>query len=202
MLSVDGVMSEHGPDEKTLASIKMWLKRLHDAAGHPSNTNLAKLLSDRGYPKWLIDEARKLHCQVCLDLQRGEHLRVPVSVNQKIVPWEVVGLDCFEVFYPSLKIKVRWLLMVDVCTRFMAVSECKRVDQSMGGGPILESSSRRASRGTGCSIGRSPSGSSWTSNAVSPWASSRSSASWRVSGFSPSLARPTGCTVRRSPWWA
>eukprot|EP00969_Alexandrium_andersonii_P273405 12084411-Alexandrium_andersonii.AAC.1 len=43
--------------EADLEATKSWLKRLHDASGHPSSTALARLLEQRGLPRWIVQLA-------------------------------------------------------------------------------------------------------------------------------------------------
>ena len=52
-----------------------------------------------------MEDAKHLKCQACIDHQRGEQLKVPVSVNSRVVPWECVCIDCFEVVFPQQKIR-------------------------------------------------------------------------------------------------
>ena len=97
------------------------LHRLHKAAGHPTNAALARMLRDRNSPKWMVDMAKELKCQACIDIQRGEQLIVPYSLGAKPAPWQIVAADTFELTFPLLRKKVRFLLMSCVTMRFVSV---------------------------------------------------------------------------------
>ena len=97
------------------------LHRLHKAAGHPSNRALARICRDRGMPKWLVDLALNLECQACLSTKRGEQLLVPHSVGTKPQPWQMVGVDVFELVFPEQRRKARYLIMMCLVMRYMCV---------------------------------------------------------------------------------
>jgi hypothetical protein len=56
------------------------LHKLHKAAGHPPNRNLVKLREDRKLPPWVIEEAKNLQCQACVDTQRGAQRIIPIDL--------------------------------------------------------------------------------------------------------------------------
>ena len=72
-------------------------------------------------PQWVVDEAQNLTCQACVDAKRGEQLVLPVSVGIKREPWQFDGIDVFELPFYELKVKARFLIMIDLTTRFQAV---------------------------------------------------------------------------------
>ena len=76
--------------------IRALLHKVHRAAGHPSNANLARLIAERGYPNWVIQEARKLECPACVEAKQGERHKIPVNLDTRVGPWDCVGLDAFE----------------------------------------------------------------------------------------------------------
>eukprot|EP00439_Symbiodinium_sp_Y106_P059604 s171_g8.t1 len=97
------------------------LTRLHKAAGHPSNRALARICRDRGMPRWVVTEALNLHCQACLEARRGGTMQVPHSVGSKPAPWQMLGMDVFEVFFPQQKRKARYLLAICMVMRLTMV---------------------------------------------------------------------------------
>ncbi|CAE7823229.1 CACNA1B, partial [Symbiodinium necroappetens] len=97
------------------------LHRLHKAAGHPSNRALARICRDRGMPKWVVDLAINLKCQACLNTQRGEQLIVPHSVGTKPQPWQMIGIDVFELVFPEQRRKARYLITMCLVMRYMTV---------------------------------------------------------------------------------
>ena len=97
------------------------LHRLHRAAGHPANRALARLCQDRGMPPWLVQMAQDLRCQACEETKKGGQMTLPVSVGDKPVPWQVLGLDVFEVVFPKQKVKARFLLMTCLVMRLTSV---------------------------------------------------------------------------------
>ena len=97
------------------------LHRLHRAAGHPNNRALARLCRDRGLPPWVIQLAVDLQCQACLETKKGNQLTLPVSVGTRSAPWQIIGLDIYELYFPQLKTKARYLIMTCLTMRFTAV---------------------------------------------------------------------------------
>ena len=72
-------------------------------------------------PQWVVDEAQNLTCQACIDAKRGEQLVLPISVGTKPQPWQFVGIDVVRVPFYELKVKARYLIMIDLTTRCKAV---------------------------------------------------------------------------------
>lgn len=120
----DRMTSLKFPGEDKAGRDRAWsmLHQLHRAAGHPSNRSLARLCRDRGMPPWLVQMALDLKCQACIDTKKGEQLTLPVNIAAKPKPWQVVGMDVFELAFPKQKVKARFLLMLCLTMRLMAVS--------------------------------------------------------------------------------
>ena len=97
------------------------LTRLHRAAGHPSNRALARICRDRGLPRWVVNEALNLHCQACLDTKRGGTMQVPHSLGTKPAPWQMIGMDLFELPFPVQKRKARYLIAICLAMRLAMV---------------------------------------------------------------------------------
>eukprot|EP00434_Breviolum_minutum_P036551 symbB.v1.2.032385.t1/scaffold3856.1/size95938/3 len=91
------------PDTRERARIM--LHKLHCAAGHPTNRNLAKLCRDRQLPKWIVKEALELKCQACKDTERGQQLIQHRSLGDRAVPWQTIAMDGFELHFPVQNVK-------------------------------------------------------------------------------------------------
>ncbi len=111
------------PSDKLMQQTRALLHKLHKAAGHPSNRNLARLCHDKKMPPWVVREALNLKCQPCIDTQQGERLIVPASLNVKPLPWQFVGMDVFELVYVKQKCKARYLLMVCLCMKLVCIEQ-------------------------------------------------------------------------------
>lgn len=109
------------PDKKQQDHAWSLLHRLHRAAGHPANRALARLCQDRGMPPWLVQMAQDLRCQACEETKKGGQMTLPVSVGDKPVPWQVLGLDVFELVFQKQKTKARFLLMTCLVMRLTSV---------------------------------------------------------------------------------
>ncbi|CAE7826829.1 GIP [Symbiodinium sp. CCMP2456] len=94
--------------------------KFHKAAGHPSNRNLARIVKDAGHPEWKVEAARIYQCPTCLSLKPGgtSSGRVPpASTHAQYGAWEAVAVDAAEWVPPGRKIKVKFLLFMDVATK-------------------------------------------------------------------------------------
>ena len=124
---VTGKMREQG---------RALLTRLHKAAGHPSNRALARICRDCGMPKWVVDLALNLRCQACLGTKRGGAMVVPHSVGTMPQPWQMLGMDVFELIFPQQKRKARYLLAICLVMRLVMV-------EILWEGPMNESGTDR-----------------------------------------------------------
>ena len=111
---------KHVPKEE-IEKTNAMLHRLHRAAGHPTNRSLARLCQDRGLPPWVSQLALNLRCQACVDTKKGAQMTLPASIESRTRPWQMIGLDVFELYYPKLKVKARYLLMTCLTMRFTSV---------------------------------------------------------------------------------
>ena len=98
------------------------LHRLHRAAGHPSNRALARLCKDRGMPRWMVDLAKTLQCQACVDTQRGEQMVIPYALGAKPAPWQIIALDTLELVFPTHRCKARFLIATCVVMKFTGIT--------------------------------------------------------------------------------
>ena len=101
---------EVSPDTRERARIM--LHKLHRAAGHPTNRNLAKLCRDRQLPKWIVKEALELKCQACKDTERGQQLIQHRSLGDRAMPWQMIAMDGFELHFPAKNVKARYIIFV------------------------------------------------------------------------------------------
>ena len=77
------------------------LHKLHKSAGHPSNRSLARLIRDRKLPGWLVDEAMRLQCTHCSEVLPGNQMILHRSLGEHPRPWQLVGMDVFELPFPK-----------------------------------------------------------------------------------------------------
>lgn len=109
------------------------LHKIHKAAGHPVNRNLVKLCRDRKLPPWVVEEAKVLKCQACTESMRGNQKVIPRSLADCARPWQFVAMDSFELPFPALKMKARYLILVCVATHFMAITMTWKGDMASTG---------------------------------------------------------------------
>lgn len=106
----------------TVEQTRRLLHKIHCASGHPSNISLSRLCRDKGLPHWVIQLARHHHCEACLAGQRGEQQVRPVSLGTRPQPWQLVGLDLFELPFPKTQKKARFLIAICLAMKLMMVS--------------------------------------------------------------------------------
>ena len=98
--------------------------RFHKAAGHPTNRNLARIIEDAGHPRWKVEVALHHSCPACLSL-RSEGTSSgqvpPVSTHQQYEAWMAIAVDSAEWIPPGRRIKVKFLVMMDVATKLRVV---------------------------------------------------------------------------------
>ena len=115
------------PSEEERQRVLVLLHKIHTAGGHPSNRSLAETLKKKGCADWILAEALKLACVYCDEASRGNQLRVPASLDAPLLPWQIVGLDAFELPFPSQQTKARYLLTVEL-TMCLGGGEIMKVD--------------------------------------------------------------------------
>ena len=108
------------PDTRERARIM--LHKLHRAAGHPTNRNLAKLCRDRQLPKWIVKEALELKCQACKDTERGQQLIQHRSLGDRAVPWQMIAMDGFELHFPVQNVKARYIIFGCMAMHYVSVA--------------------------------------------------------------------------------
>ena len=126
-------------DDEALANVSQkdqeaWsakLQHYHRAAGHPSNRNLIHLFRDAGLPSWKIEMARRHRCAACESLKMGGSSSgkiPPAATYESWQPWQAVGMDAGEWLVPGQKIKLRFVLMMDLATKLKVVHITKQCD--------------------------------------------------------------------------
>ena len=111
---------EVSPDTRERARIM--LHKLHRAAGHPTNRNLAKLCRDRQLPKWIVKEALELKCQACKDTERGQQLIQHRSLGDRAMPWQMIAMDGFELHFPAKNVKARYIIFACMAMHYVSVA--------------------------------------------------------------------------------
>ncbi|CAK8994562.1 Cytoplasmic dynein 1 heavy chain 1, partial [Durusdinium trenchii] len=66
-------------------------------------------------------EVYQMKCQACLETKKGAQMTLPSSTESRSRPWQMIGLDTFELYFPKLKTKARYLLMTCLTMRFTSV---------------------------------------------------------------------------------
>ena len=119
----DGQVSAQLPEGVTQDARQKWtaqVAKFHKAAGHPSNRNLARMLHDAGHPQWKVDVAATYECPTCQSLKMGGTSSgkiPPASTHAQYSPWEAVAVDAAEWVPAGRKVKVKFLLFMDVATK-------------------------------------------------------------------------------------
>ncbi|CAE7794539.1 unnamed protein product [Symbiodinium sp. CCMP2592] len=111
---------QDGPSEEEKANWERKLRRFHNAAGHPSNSQLARIVKEAGKPKWMIDAAQKLHCPHCASVCPGgisSKQVPPLSTRPLPQAWQQVVSDVGEWTSAAHKCKLKFIVFVDAATR-------------------------------------------------------------------------------------
>ena len=116
------------PDPQSQAQWQAKLSKFHKAAGHPTNSNLARLLRDAGQDEWKVQMAREFSCPACESLRPGgtsSKAIPPAATHPCFKAWQAVGMDTAEWEVPGQNVKVRFLLMIDLATKLRVVHPIK-----------------------------------------------------------------------------
>ena len=115
------------PDAPSPEEVQRWeakLAHFHKAAGHPTNSNLVRLLQEAGHPRWRIDKAKEFKCSACEALRPGglSSGQVPPAATYPLYQaWQAVGLDVSEWDVPGVPRKVKFALFIDLATKLRVV---------------------------------------------------------------------------------
>eukprot|EP00439_Symbiodinium_sp_Y106_P012966 s3447_g1.t3 len=113
-----------GVSKEELERWKANVSKFHKAAGHPSNRNLAKIISDAGHAPWKVQVAINHHCPACASLRPGGTSSgqiPPASTHPQYEAWQAVAIDSAEWIPPKTKQKVKFLVFMDVATKLRVV---------------------------------------------------------------------------------
>ena len=105
--------------------------RFHRAAGHPTNRNLAKIIKDAGHPEWKVQVALNHDCPTCQSLRPGGTSSgqiPPAATHSMYKAWEAVGADVGEWIPPGGKVKVKFVLFMDLATKLRIVQPLYKYD--------------------------------------------------------------------------
>jgi hypothetical protein len=88
-------METEEPTQKDKQTILTMLTKIHRNSAHCSNRNLARVLTDDGAPKWVVQMALDFKCDTCLCHTRPQITPV-VSLNYETRLWHAVSIDQAE----------------------------------------------------------------------------------------------------------
>ncbi|CAL1142414.1 unnamed protein product, partial [Cladocopium goreaui] len=115
------VPAEVQPSEQDQRAWKAKLDRFHRQAGHPTARNMARMMADAQLPKWKVKMALEHVCPYCQE-QKGGGISSkqinPASMRNLPGPWEQVGIDVSEWEVPGENIQVKFVIMMDLCTKY------------------------------------------------------------------------------------
>ena len=117
----------HRPDAPSPEEVQRWEAKLapfHKAAGHPTNSNLVRLLQEAGHPRLRIDKAKEFKCSACEALRPGglSSGQVPPAATYPLYQaWQAVGLDVSEWDVPRVPRKVKFALFIELATKLRVV---------------------------------------------------------------------------------
>ena len=109
------------------AEIDAWkakISKIHRAAGHPTNRNLAKIIKDGGHAEWKIKTALEHYCPACASLRPGgtSSGQVPPAATTPMwKAWQAVTVDVGEWNIPGTKQKAKFALFMDMATKLRVV---------------------------------------------------------------------------------
>ena len=128
ILSVPSDVPQDGPEHRAWSAK---LHHFHKAAGHPTNRNLVHLLRDARLPEWKVQMARDFKCASCDALRPGGSSSgsiPPASTHPLYRAWQAIGVDVTEWVIPNSKLKLKFMLIMDLATRLRAVHVIKCYD--------------------------------------------------------------------------
>lgn len=118
-------------DEPSSDELKKWQAKIaayHKAAGHPTNRNLARLVKNAGQPQWKIDEVMNYKCPACESIKPGGTSSgsiPPASTAPMFKAWQAVGMDTSEWKIPGSRLKLKFLLIMDLATKLRVLCHIK-----------------------------------------------------------------------------
>ncbi|OLQ11600.1 hypothetical protein AK812_SmicGene4533 [Symbiodinium microadriaticum] len=124
----------HNITYKNPELFQTWVSKVakfHRAAGHPTNRNLAHIVSDGGHPKWKVQVALGHRCPACEANKQGSVSSgqvPPASTSPMYRAWQAVTIDAAEWPIPGTKQKMKFILFMDFATKFRIVAPIKVYD--------------------------------------------------------------------------
>ena len=121
---LQGMSVPTGVSQSEVDSWTAKVAKLHRAASHPTNRNLAWLIQEAGHAPWQVEIARQHRCPACLNLQPGgtsSKQILPAATHQQYAAWEAVAIDSGEWVPPNRRVKVKFLMFMDAATKLRAV---------------------------------------------------------------------------------
>ena len=104
------------------------LAKFHKAAGHPTSRNLARVVKEAGHPEWKVQAALNYKCPTCESLKPGgvsSGQVPPASTTPFYQAWEAISADAGEWVVPGSKMKVKFILFMDLATKLRVVYPVK-----------------------------------------------------------------------------
>eukprot|EP00439_Symbiodinium_sp_Y106_P043386 s5396_g5.t1 len=124
------------PDGPTEEERKAWdrkLRRFHTAAGHPSNSQLSRIIKEAGKPKWMVEAAARFSCPHCESSAPGgmsSKQVPPLSTRPIPVAWQQVVSDVGEWTSIPHKCKLKFVVFVDAATKLRVAEPLFRCEIS------------------------------------------------------------------------
>ena len=122
-----------GPTEEERKAWERKLRRFHTAAGHPSNSQLARIIKEAKKPKWMVDAAANFSCPHCESTVAGgmsSKQVPPLSTRPLPVAWQQVVSDVGEWTSVPHKCKLKFVVFVDAATKLRVAEPLFRCEIS------------------------------------------------------------------------
>ncbi|CAE7295575.1 GIP [Symbiodinium sp. CCMP2592] len=109
------------------ADLEAWkakISKIHRAAGHPTNKNLARIVKDGGHEEWKVQVALHHRCPACEALKPGGTSSgniPPATTTPMYRAWQAVTVDVAEWNIPGTKKKAKFALFMDMATKLRVV---------------------------------------------------------------------------------
>eukprot|EP00439_Symbiodinium_sp_Y106_P001694 s8914_g1.t1 len=115
------------PPDVPQAELEAWkakISKIHRAAGHPTNKNLARIVKDGGHADWKVQVALHHRCAACESLRPGGTSSgsiPPATTAPMYRAWQAVTVDVAEWNIPGSKKKAKFALFMDMATKLRVV---------------------------------------------------------------------------------
>ena len=115
------------PPDVSKDEVEAWrakISKIHRAAGHPTNKNLARIVRDGGHDEWKVQVALHHRCDACDALKAGSVSSgkiPPASVTPAYKAWQAVTADVGEWYIPGTKKKAKFILFMDMATKLRVI---------------------------------------------------------------------------------